>query len=349
MHTIAVDATGGDHGPVEALKAAAEVSLEGGVRCLLLGDTGIIETELARHAHDPRRLVVADPGRVSDVGGLPALAAGALPLAAALVRSGEADAVVSTGDTAACVRTWLATFPLVPGATRPALASFFPRRPPAADRAAVGLLLDVGATLRCHPRDYPAFALMGAAYYQGMTGECARVGLLNVGTEGHKGGEALARSATLLADLGERIDFVGNVEGTELLNGTADVILTDGFTGNVLLKTLEGIADTAGALVRDALTRHWLWRLGILLLSDGLQALRRATDYAEYGGSPLLGFDTLLVKAHGRSRAPAIKNAIRAAARALDSALPERTATALSALRDLGNRSWLRIGRRFHD
>lgn len=349
MHTIAVDATGGDHGPAEALKAAADISLEGGVRCLLLGDAGVIEMELARHEHDPRRLVVANVALTPGADRLPTHGVGALSLAAELVRSGEADAAVSTGDTGACVRTWLATFPLLPGATRPALASFFPRRPPAADRPAVGLLLDVGATLRCHPRDYPSFAVMGAAYYEGMTGQRARVGLLNVGSEQHKGGEALARSATLLADLGDRIDFVGNVEGTELLNGTVDVVLADGFTGNVLLKTLEGIADTAGALVRDALGRHWLWRLGILLLSDGLQALRRATDYTEYGGSPLLGFEAILIKAHGRSRAPAIRNAIRAAVRALDSALPERTETALGALRNLGSHSWLRLGRRSHD
>lgn len=349
MRTIAVDATGGDCGTPEVLKAVAQVSLEDAVVCRVIGHIPHLEAQLARHHHDPTRLVLTEAGAPAACDStLPDDAQpDALRAAAELVRSGAADAAVSAGDTGHCIRTWLEVFPLLPGATRPALASFFPRQARTPDVPPAGLLLDVGATLRCHPRDYSGFALMGAAYYQGMTGYRPRVGLLNVGTEQHKGGESLARAAALLADLQPTIDFVGNVEGTDLFNGEADVVLSDGFTGNVLLKTLEGVADTAGSLVGDAIRHSWLWRLGILLLSDGLQALRRVTDYSQYGGSPLLGVRGLLIKAHGRSQAPALKNAIRAAARAAELALPNQLESALEAVRSLGSRSWLRLGHPF--
>jgi glycerol-3-phosphate acyltransferase PlsX len=345
IRTIAVDATGGDYGPDEIVKAAAEVSLSGEVACHVVGDGGHIESLLAHHDHDPRRLTLTDAGSVIGPGGeLPAPGPWtALEVAADLVRRGEADAAVSAGDTGACVRTWIQEFPLLPGVSRPALASFFPRRPASPSHPPVGLILDVGATLRCHPRDYLSLALMGTAYYESLTGHRPRVGLLNVGAEPHKGGEPLSRSAAMLSDLGDRIDFVGNVEGSQLLSGHVDVVLCDGFTGNVLLKMLEGVAETAGRLLHEALHRNLVWRLGILMLSGGLRALREATDYAEYGGSPLLGSSAVFIKAHGRSQARALANAIRTAARVADAALPNRLAAALGTLQEINRGSWLRL------
>jgi glycerol-3-phosphate acyltransferase PlsX len=335
MRTIALDATGGDHAPFEIVRAAAELSLEGSVRCRLIGDAARLARLLLGHRHDPAHLALAD------VAASPASAAPAVPaphpgagdairLAADLVARGDADAAVSAGDTRACVATWLDAFPLLPGVSRPALAAFFPHRPAEPAGATLGLILDVGATLRCHPRDYANLALMGATYYTSLTGTRPRVGLLNVGTEPGKGGEALERAAAVLMQLGSDIDFVGSVEGTDLVNGRADVVLCDGFTGNVILKALEGVAEAAAALARDAFARSWLWRAGMLLLSSGLRELRRATDYAEYGGTPILGFPALLIKAHGRSTAHALKNAIRTAVRAANDDLPARLAAALT-------------------
>jgi glycerol-3-phosphate acyltransferase PlsX len=326
------------------IQAAAEISLEGGVACRVIGNPAHLEPLLERHDHEPARLALTDTAGVFGSHGVPAPqgSSAALQAAAELVRCGEADAAVTAGDTADCVRTWLSAFGLVPGVTRPALLGFFPRRPSVATHASVGLILDVGATLRCHPRDYTGFAVMGATYYEALTAHRPRVGLLNVGGEPHKGGEPLARTTAALADLKDTIDFVGNVEGTDLLNGAADVVLCDGFTGNVLLKTLEGIAETATHLLHDAFHRHWLWRIGILMLSGGLRALRQATDYAEYGGSPLLGFPSLLIKAHGRSRARALKQAIRAAVRAADQGYPARLAAALTAVGGLAAKTGLR-------
>lgn len=345
VRTIAVDATGGDHGPLEAVKAAAEISLSGEVACHVIGDGGRIESLLADQDHDPRHLTLIDADRFARGARLPCDRGSwaALEVAADLVRRGEVDAAVSAGDTGGCVRTWIREFPLLPGVSRPALASFFPRRSVAPSRPPVGLILDVGATLRCHPRDYLNLAMMGTAYYQTVTGARPRVGLLNVGAESYKGGDVLSRSAAMLSDLGDRIDFIGNVESSALLDGDVDVVLCDGFTGNVLLKMLEGVAETAARLVNEALHRSLVWRVGIMMLSGGLRALREATDYAEYGGSPLLGSSALFIKAHGRSKARALKNAIRTAARVADAALPGRLAEALASMQDLHKRSWLRL------
>jgi glycerol-3-phosphate acyltransferase PlsX len=344
MRTIAVDATGGDHGAVEVVKAAAEVSLEEDVICHVIGDSARLTALLADQEHDPARLALSD-SRLGNADEADIVSpADALSVAARLVRHGEADAAVSAGDTGACIRTWMREFDLLPGVTRPALASFFPRRPTNPRQAPVGLLLDVGATLRCHPKDYPALAMMGATYYEDLTGQRPRVGLLNVGTESHKGGEPLVRSLAFLGDLRDRIDFIGNVEATSLLSGTVDVILCDGFTGNVMLKMLEGVAETAGRLLHDALHGNVVWRLGVYMLSGGLRVVREATDYAEYGGSPLLGCSALFIKAHGRSRARALKNAIRTAARAADQALPAHLAEALATVQDVGSQAWLRFG-----
>lgn len=347
MRTIAVDATGGDHAPFEVVRAAAELSREGELTCRIIGDANHLRSLLGAYDHDPARVTLTDAATIVDSmdAAVWARSSSALEAAAGLVRSGEADAAVSAGDTGECVRIWLREFPLLPGLTRPALASFFPRRALDPSRPNVGLLLDVGATLRCHPKDYLGLAIMGAMYYETLTGHRGRVGLLNVGGEAHKGGEPLAKSLSLLGDLGDQIDFVGNVEATNLWDGHVDVVLCDGFTGNVLLKTLEGVAETAAGLVRDALHQSWLWRFGIYLLSGGIKTLQQATDYAEYGGSPLLGCSALFIKAHGRSNARALKNAIRAAGRAADTALPARVAEALATVHSLGSRSWLRFGR----
>jgi glycerol-3-phosphate acyltransferase PlsX len=147
----------------------------------------------------------------------------------------------------------------------------------------------------------------------------------------------------MLGDLGNRIDFIGNVESSQLLDGAVDVVLCDGFTGNVLLKMLEGVAETAARLLQEALHRNLVWRLGIMMLSGGLRTLREATDYAEYGGSPLLGSSAVFIKAHGRSKARALKNAIRTAARVADAALPGRLGEALAAVQEMHPQSWLRF------
>jgi glycerol-3-phosphate acyltransferase PlsX len=311
----------------------------------MLGAATGLRGVLARHDHDPRRVeltdVTHDPAR-SEAAPLRPRAA-AMRRAVDLLRSGAADAVVTTGDFGDRIPIWLDVLPLLPGATCPALASFFPRRASSSGDAPCGLLLDVGATPRCRPRDYRTFALMGAAYYRWATTRRPRVGLLGVGNEPHESAEGLSRSTAFRADTGDGFDFLGSVEGQQILTGEVDVVLADGFTGNVLWKAFAGATTAADDVVRETARRRWLWGLGTLLLWDALQGIRRSTDRAEYGPATLLGFPNLLITAHDPPHAGAITHAIRRAAQGVAGELTDRIEAALAARNDRAGRTALRL------
>jgi glycerol-3-phosphate acyltransferase PlsX len=245
-------------------------------------------------------------------------AGASIAVAAKLVAEGEADAVVSAGNTGAGVLACARHFKLLPGVRRAALAAVYPTRREHGEKAdPFSLILDVGATVDATPEDLVAFAVMGAAYARIISrNPHPSVALLSNGTEPQKGPPRVVEAHARLS-AHPQLRFAGNVEGVDIPKGTADVVVCDGFVGNVALKMLEGMQETAVELAQYAQKERLLWRLGMLMLSSGFQRLKAVTDWQQYGGAPVLGFDRIFIKAHGRSRAHAIANAGKVAAKAV--------------------------------
>lgn len=309
---IAVDAMGGDQAPAAAVAAAVEAAREGLAEIALVGRPDAIARERERLGAERVPLTVVPATEVIAADDQPVQAIkrkkdSSLVLGASLVARGEADAFVSAGNTGALMAAGLFVCGRIPGVRRPALSGVFPTLD------GVGcLVLDLGAHMDADPGNLYQFALMGAIYTEKVRGiPRPRVGLLNVGSEENKGNELTRQAYPLLKD--GPFDFVGNVEGRDIFTRAADVVVCDGFVGNVLLKTLEGLGQGVFALLRQELTAGWRERLGALLLRPALRRFGRKVDYAEYGGAPILGVDGVLIKCHGSSDARAILNGIRVA------------------------------------
>ncbi|MBA2319749.1 MAG: phosphate acyltransferase PlsX [Deltaproteobacteria bacterium] len=323
MTTIALDAMGGDHGVVATVDGAAELSREDvDVHVLLVGDAAVIDARLQLVRYDPTRLSVVSADGAVGMGDPPRetldrLLNCSVLTAARLVRDGDAHALVSAGNTGATILAAADTFRRLPGVRRAALAAVYPtelKHGPRQDPFA--LMLDVGATVSASAEDLVGFAVMGSAYSAIISEISApRVALLSNGTEPSKGTPAIVEAHRLLR--GGSLGFAGNVEGLDIPRGTVDVVVCDGFLGNVVLKMLEGVSDVVRNLARDASGRSLQWRMGLAMLGDGLKELRDRTDWKRYGGAPLLGFDRPVLKAHGRSEARAMRNAIKVAAKAV--------------------------------
>lgn len=321
--TIALDAMGGDLGVEAAIGGAARLSLEGGdVHVLAVGDVEAMDRVLSGQPHDPSRITLARGGPAVPMDAKPKAALAEAPncsilTAARLVAGREAHALVSAGNTGATVLAAAQQFKLLEGIPRSALASVYPtelRHGPKHDPFA--LILDVGATLTADARALAGFALMGSVYSSIISEIAApRVALLSNGTEPSKGTPAIVEAHRLLAE--GPLAFVGNVEGLDIPKGSVDVIVCDGFLGNVVLKMLEGVGDVVRSLTTQAAARSLQWRIGLSMLGDGLQRIERLTDWKVYGGAPLLGFDRIVIKAHGRSEAAAFRNAIKVAAKSV--------------------------------
>ena len=309
MLRIAVDAMGGDHAPDAIVAGALMAARRLNVGLLLVGAEDVIARELARHAgagavdievaHAPDRIEMAEPAAAA----LRRKPGASIRIAAEAVRDGRAAALFSAGHTGAAVMAAHAAFGRLPGVDRPALATVIPtRRSPA-------VLLDSGATVECRPHHLVQFAVMGSAYARVALG-CAvpRVGLLSVGEEESKGNELTREAHQLLKSA--PIAFVGNVEGRDVYSGEADVIVCDGFTGNVTLKISEGLVETVERLLHDELSATVGTRVGYLLSRQAFLRFRKRVDYSEYGGAPLIGLDGLCVIGHGRSSAKAVRSAI---------------------------------------
>jgi glycerol-3-phosphate acyltransferase PlsX len=337
---IAFDAMGGDHAPDEPVAAAARLSLTSpSIHSILVGDARHLASALARLRHNPERLSVQHASQAVAMHEDPHRALDAKPdasvlVAARLVAAGEAQALVTAGNTGAAILAAARTFKLLPGVRRAALASVYPtRRPHGETGDPFSLLLDVGATVEASGRDLVAFAVMGAAYARAISRNPApTVALLSNGAEPDRGRpEVVEAHAMLRSHPGLR--FLGNVEGVDIPLGTADVVVCDGFTGNVVLKMLEGVGETVVGLARYACKKKLAWRIGLAMLSGGVRRLKELTDWQQYGGAPILGFDRLVIKAHGRSRSRAIANAGKVAAKAvlggLVAAITESVETAL--------------------
>lgn len=329
MPRIVVDAMGGDFAPEEMVRAVARVSLESDIQMVLVGHSGQIQALLDTGEYNPEQISVRHCDSVVGMSEEPREALRAkknasIAVAARMVAGGEADAMVSAGNTGACVLAAAKHWKLLPGIRKAALASVFPRQPDYEGQDHLGLLLDVGATIRCEAVELAQFGVMGSAYARCISKvDSPRVALLNMGAEENKGGDVLVDAYRRLGR-SPSIDFIGNVEGHDVATGRADVIVTEGLVGNVVLKLLEGVAEVASSLARDAAHEKWRWRFGMAMLSSGIERVRTLADFQTYGGAPILGFEHVCIKAHGRSHAGAVGNAIKVSAKAVrDGIIPD--------------------------
>jgi len=308
---VALDAMGGDHAPSATVQGAVEAVRQHGIQVLLVGDEAVLRRELDRHGELPRGLSIVDaPETVGMDEQATATARGkrnsSLAVAARLVRDGVASAFVSAGNTGAAMVTAKLTLGTISGIDRPAVAAVVP----GIDRQT--LILDVGANVDCKPRHLLEFAVMGHFYSEAVLGVARpRVGLLSVGEERGKGDRLTQEAYPLLSAAG--LNFIGNVEGSDVYAGTVDVVICDGFVGNVVLKVSEGLAEMIYALLRREAKNSAASAVGLLLAKGALTVLRRKGDYAEYGGAPLLGVKGACLVGHGRSSPKAIRNALRSA------------------------------------
>lgn len=325
---IAVDAMGGDRAPGAAVQGAVLAAQQTGVGVLLVGPEAVIASELARvDGHARASVQVLDAPDVVEMheAPLPALRRkrrSSIRVAADAVASGGAAAVFSAGHSGATVLAAHAAFGVLEGVDRPALAVTMPTL------AGAAVLLDAGANLECRPDHLVQFATMGSAYATtALAIERPRVGLLSIGEEAGKGNELIRETHTRLRYAG--LNFIGNIEARELFTGRADVIVCDGFTGNVALKVGEGLVEAATEMLREELGGALVSQIGALLSRRAFERFRQRVDYAEYGAGLLLGVRGLTLVGHGRSSARAVQSGIAMAARLVEGRVVARVSEAL--------------------
>ncbi len=323
MVTIAVDAMGGDDAPKAEVEGAIRAARSLGIRVILVGKQDIVRAELAQH-EDVRELPIevqhaSEHVTMDDsVKAMRQKRDSSIHVAARLVRDGIADGVVSAGNTGAVMATAKMVQGMLPGVDRPALASAFPTV-----KGTPVVVVDVGANVDCSARMLGQFAVMGDIYSRVIfRTERPRVGLLSIGEEEHKGNDLTRAATPLLKAL--PIHFIGNVEGRDIYAGETDVIVCDGFIGNVALKVSEGLVDMVYKMLRESLEATITRKIGYVLARTAFKEFKKRVDYAEYGGAPLLGVKGVCIITHGRSNANAFKNAIRVAAEFAQGKVNER-------------------------
>ncbi|MCU1336977.1 MAG: phosphate:acyl-[acyl carrier protein] acyltransferase [Bryobacterales bacterium] len=314
MLTIAVDAMGGDYAPKVEVEGAIRAAEELQIRVILVGQEDVIRTELALHPqaaglpieiHHASEFITMEDAAAKAVR---TKKDSSIRVACRLVRDGVAQGVVSGGNTGAVMATAKIVQGVIRGVTRPALASALPSL-----TGSPVVLLDVGANVDCKPEMLAQFAVMGEIYSRTIFHNSRpRVGLLSIGEEEHKGNDLTRAALPLLKAL--PINFIGNVEGRDIFGGVADVIVCDGFIGNVALKVSEGLVDMFVGMLRESLSATMTRKIGSMLSREAYREFKKRLDYAEYGGAPLLGVKGVSTICHGRSNANAVKNAIRVAA-----------------------------------
>ena len=313
MATIAVDAMGSDRAPRPEIEGAILAARQHSVHVLLVGREEVLRQELAHHpqaARLPIEIVHASEAITMEDKATQALRAkrdSSMRVGLRLVREGQAAGFVTAGNTGAAMATAKIVLGTLPGVDRPALAAVFPT---AAGTAAI--LVDVGANVDCKPQNLEQFAVMGEIYFRSIFGtDRPRVGLLSIGEEETKGNDLTRQAYQLLKQL--PVNFVGNVEGRDLYNGQVDVIVCDGFVGNVALKISEGVVELVREALKESLRATITRQVGFLLSRKAFVEFKKRVDYTEYGGAPLLGLKGVCIVSHGSSNANAIKNAVRVA------------------------------------
>jgi len=319
---IALDAMGGDHAPQEIVAGAVLAARELGVQVALVGLPALVEAELAKHGPRPEGIRLVAASEVIAMDEHPAQAArhkkdSSIVVGLKLVKQGEAAAFVSAGNTGAVLAGSIMYLGRLRGIERPSLVALLPLS------GRLSLLLDVGANADCKPEYLVQFAEMGSVYLERVWKmEKPRVALLSIGEEESKGNQ-LAQETYALLKKASHLNFIGNVEGKDIASGVADVVVTDGFTGNVVVKTMEAIAGFIRSQLEGSIRSKWYYWLPGLALRGAFQGVQKRTDYREYGAGPLLGVNGLVFVAHGRSDALAIKSSLRVAREAALSGMLE--------------------------
>ena len=323
MVTIAVDAMGGDDAPKAEIEGAIRAARTLNVRVILVGKQDVVRAELEKHG-DWRDLPLevrhaSEVVTMDDsVKAMRQKRDSSIHVSARLVRDGVVDGFVSAGNTGAVMATSKLVQGMLPGVDRPALASAFPTL-----KGKPVVVVDVGANVDCSPRMLAQFAVMGDIYSRVIfRTERPRVGLLSIGEEEHKGNELTKAATPLLKAL--PVHFIGNVEGRDIYAGDTDVIVCDGFIGNVALKVSEGLVEMVYKMLRESLEATITRKIGYVLARTAFKEFKKRVDYSEYGGAPLLGVKGVCIITHGRSNANAIKNAIRVAAEFAEGSINEK-------------------------
>src|SRR6202050_1264031 len=330
MITVALDAMGGDSAPRAEVEGAVLAARELGVRVVLVGVEEPIRKELARHRTQGLAIDIVGATEVITMSDSPSQAFrkkrdSSVHVAAKLAKAGEADAVVSAGNTGAVMTIARFVLGTLASVDRPALAAPFPT-----SKGSISIILDVGANVDSKAEQIEQFAVMGEIYYRTIWGtKRPRVALLSIGEEEMKGNELTREAAARLKQLS--LNFVGNVEGRDVFRGDVDVIVCDGFIGNIALKISEGVVEHIGAMLKKAIKSSLKSQVGYVLSKDAFDSFRKRTDSSEYGGAPLLGVRGITIIGHGRSNAVAIKNAIRVASELCRSRFNEKIEQELSA------------------
>jgi glycerol-3-phosphate acyltransferase PlsX len=330
---IALDAMGSDRAPKPEIEGAIQAARNENVRVVLVGPEAALRAELARHSSAANLPIeIAHASEVITMEDKAAQAVRAkrdstLRVGLRMVRDGEAVGFVTAGNTGAAMATAKVVLGTLPGVDRPALAAVFP--------TAIGTaaeLLDVGANVDCSPENLAQFAVMGEIYFRSMFGtRRPRVGLLSIGEEETKGNDLTRNAFQLLQQL--PLNFVGNVEGRDLYNGKVDVIVADGFVGNVALKISEGVANLVRYTLKESLRATITRQVGYLLSRSAFADFKKRLDHTEYGGAPLLGVKGVCFITHGSSNANAIKNAVRVASEFADRRINDKIEKELAAVR----------------
>ncbi len=308
---IVLDAMGGDFGPGPVIEGALQAIQELNVDIILVGQESVLEEECRRRGCRDPRLSIRHAPQVVEMHESPSQVArkkrdSSIWVATELVQSGEASAVVSPGNTGASMVAAFFVLGLTKGVERPAIATMLPTL------TGTAVMLDVGANVDCEAKHLEQFAVMGNEYAKHLYGKPnPRIGLLSIGEEDTKGNEVTKEAFRLLK--ASPLNFIGNIEGRDFYSGNADVVVCDGFIGNVALKISEGVAETIKKLLLKEISASWLGRLAYPLIAAPLLSLKRKIDYAEFGGAPLLGVNGITMICHGRSSAKAIKNAVKRA------------------------------------
>jgi glycerol-3-phosphate acyltransferase PlsX len=330
---IAVDAMGGDYAPKEIIEGALLARTQYGVEVLLVGDRHVISAYLKQHHPQIAEQIEVVPaeGQIDmheePLDGLRRKPKSSIAVAMNLVKKKKADAVISAGHTGAAMAAALLRLGRLPGIDRPAIGALLPTMIPHKPV----LVLDVGANIDCRPKFLEQFAMMGLLYSHYALGvKEPKLGLLNIGEEPSKGNDLAVRVHQSLYD-NPHIPFAGNAEGRDVMKGEFDVIVCDGFVGNVLLKFAEGLGQVIIKVLKDEFTSSWRAKLGAWLLKPNLKNLKARLDADEYGGALLLGVAGVCVISHGSSNAQSISNAIRVAKDAVDNNVLERIRTQIES------------------
>ncbi|HEX7287650.1 MAG TPA: phosphate acyltransferase PlsX [Candidatus Angelobacter sp.] len=333
---IAVDAMGSDRAPKPEIEGALLAARHyPGVRVLLVGPEERLKQELAGHPTASRMAVdVVNASQVITMHDKPVQAVrskkdSSMHVGLRLVRDKQAVGFVTAGNTGAAMTAAKMVLGTLPGVDRPALANVFPT---SAGKQKPSILIDVGANVDSKPHNLAQFAIMGEIYFRTIFGNARpSVGLLSIGEEETKGNELTKQAFALLKDL--PVNFIGNVEGRDLYNGRVDVIVCDGFVGNVALKISEGLVDAVRFLLKESLSSTVTSQVGYLLSRKAFANFGRRLDYSEYGGAPLLGIKGVSIVGHGASNANAIKNAVRVAKQFYETGINARIEQELASLR----------------